>query len=285
MTSLKDQILGNAAGGIQESFDPELLRSFDVADQKVPKHLVDPSRVKLHKDMLRLSGDGIFYTLQGEGVTMGIPVVFLRLHVCNLRCVWCDAYYTWNPKSEEFWTESYELSPSEVADTVRDRWHAGCINLRAGPKTLVITGGEPLLQKTMIDALMVDLAGWHFEIETNGTIMPSDWQLARCQFNCSPKLANSECSKASRINSPVLQILNRYNTQFKFVVMTEEDIREIITDFLPYISHDKVVIMPQGVTSEEVNRNAQNIVDYVKRYGFRLMTRLQVDLWGAKRGV
>jgi len=43
--------------------------------------------------------------------------------------------------------------------------------------------------------------------------------------------------------------------------------------------------MPQGVTAEEVRTNAQRVVEYAKKKGFRLMGRLQNEIWGAKRKV
>lgn len=274
-------ILEVAAGGIVESFDPELIRAFDVADQTVPNELRRPENVRLNPDRFRVSGDGMFYTIQGEGITMGLPVVFLRLHVCNLRCVWCDAYYTWNPKSPEFWTESREMTVNEVAIEANHLWGAA----PGRGKRLVITGGEPLLQSDLIDQLLDILPEWDVEIETNGTRMPSKRQFDRCQFNCSPKLANSGNSAASRIHSDVLSSINAVNSQFKFVVMHPDDVAEIEQDFLPFIDRDKVVLMPQGVTPEEVTSNARRIVEIAKIGGYRLLGRLHVDIWGAKRRV
>lgn len=278
---LREKIIEDAAGGILECFDPELLRAFDLADQSVPQDLVDSSRVRLNKDKLRLSGDGVFYTLQGEGVTMGLPAVFLRLHVCNLRCAWCDAYYTWNPRAPEFWTESYELPVAEVTAAVEAAWERG----RPGQRRLVITGGEPLLQGDLLDQLIRELPDWEVEVETNGTIMPSALQLERCQINCSPKLANSANSERARVCPDVLQAINRARSQFKFVVMREEDVDEIEREFRPYIDPDKIVLMPQGVTPDEVRENALAVVEIAKRTGYRLLGRLQVDLWGARRRV
>jgi len=39
----------------------------------------DRERVKPHPDKLKISGDGVFATLQGEGITAGLPSVFLLL--------------------------------------------------------------------------------------------------------------------------------------------------------------------------------------------------------------
>lgn len=284
MPSTKQQIIKEYAGGIKESFDPQLLRAFDVADQEISSALRKPENVQLTANKLRLSGDGIFFTLQGEGKTMGYPAVFLRLHVCNLRCVWCDAYYTWNPKSQEFWTESFQLTPKQAAKQMEKSWKCQGTFLR---KRAIITGGEPLLQKGNIDKLMKIMKNWSFEIETNGTIMPTPYQLKHCQFNCSPKLTNSQNIKQARIKPDVLAALNQADTQFKFVVMSREDIDEMERDYVAtgYIDPQKVVLMPQGVTSDEVWSNARLIAEYAKKKGYRLLGRLHVDLWGAKRKV
>ena len=275
-------IVAGSSDGIRDSFDPQLLRAFDVAHQSIPPELADPNSVKLNKTRLRLSGDGIFFSVQGEGHTMGLPAVFLRLHVCNLRCVWCDAYYTWNPKSKEFWTESYELTSSEVAEKVKSAW--GCKTDELSGR-LVITGGEPLLQRNLLDDVIDRLPGWSIEIETNGTIMPTKLQLRTCQFNCSPKLQNSECSESARIRPEILRKINSVNSQFKFVVMKTKEIEEIESQFLPYIDRDKIVLMPQGVTAEEVAENARAVIEGAKAAGFRLLGRLHVSIWGAKRRV
>jgi organic radical activating enzyme len=276
-----NQLLGD---GIEETLDPELKRSFEFDDNEVPKEIMKPENVRLDKDHFRVSGDGVFYTIQGEGKTMGMPCVFLRLHVCNLRCVWCDAWYTWNPKTPEFWTEARQWTIDQTAENIRASWGT----LARIKKRLIVTGGEPLLQKDQIDSLMQRLgADWILEIETNGTIMPTEWQLANAQFNCSPKLRNSQNIDQVRRKKDVIQALVKVNTLFKFVVMHDSDLDEIEKEWVEEygIPVDQVCLMPQGVTAEEVSINAQRVVEYAKVKGYRLLGRLQNEIWGAKRRV
>ena len=35
----------------------------------------------------------IFFSIQGEGMEIGLPTVFVRLFACDLRCTWCDSMY------------------------------------------------------------------------------------------------------------------------------------------------------------------------------------------------
>lgn len=269
--------------GIFKSFDPELKRAFEFTDSSVPKELQKPSAFKMSKDMVKLSGDGTFYTLQGEGPTMGLPCVFVRLHVCNLRCTWCDAWYTWNPNTSEFWTEPRDVSFDECADAIESTWDGR--NTRAD-KRVIWTGGEPLIQRRQISSVSKILGdSWVNEVETNGTLMPTDYQLENWQFNCSPKLSNSDNQHHSMVKPRVLCELNKCNSTFKFVVTAPNDLNEIEEKYLPYIDFDKVIIMPQGVTDEEVNQNAQMLAEYVKEKGFRMLGRLQNQIWGARRGV
>lgn len=288
-----------------ESFDPELRRAFEFANQKVDPTLVDYSKVKMGKSTIKLSGDGTFYTLQGEGPTLGVPCVFVRLHVCNLKCTWCDAWYTWNPNTPEFWTEGRDVDFASVAKQIEDTWgllEDGTKVDPPGHKRVIWTGGEPLIQRKQIDEVMKILnrncyswtnawqeepgVGWNAEFETNGTLMPTEDQLYYAQFNCSPKLGNSENLHHSMVKPKILAALNEVTTTFKFVVMDNSDLDEIEEKYLPHIDHDKVIIMPQGITEEEVSAGAKRIVEECKARGYTLMPRAQSIYWdGARRGV
>ena len=236
-----------------------------------------------NKNIMAISSDSIFYTVQGEGITMGEPVVFLRLYGCNLHCSYCDTPYTWGKDTDlKIGLGITIITLEKLANDIEKLW----------PKTndkykrLVITGGEPLLQKIAISNLMDLLPDWFFEIETNGTIMPTKKQLEDCQFNCSPKLTNSG-NGPERINKKVLRALDRHDSQFKFVVRTEKDVEEIEKDFIkPFdLDIEKVILMPEGVTVKELRKHALAVVDICLEKGYRLLDRLQINIWGKKRRV
>lgn len=242
-------------------------------------------------------GAEIFHTLQGEGVSMGAPAVFVRLSLCNLHCVWCDTDHTWNfegtPwKHEKDGVAGYakhrkedviiSMTPGEVAVIVRG---FGC-------RRVVLTGGEPLLQEAELVELMAALRGdgeeWFFEIETNGTILPGEGFLGAIgQMNVSPKLANSGMEEKLRLKPTVLSGLAATGKAwFKFVVREERDISEIRALLeTAGVPAGRVILMPEGRTVESLNRKAVWLAERCRDLGFRFSDRLHVRLWGDRRGV
>ncbi|HTX06560.1 MAG TPA: 7-carboxy-7-deazaguanine synthase QueE [Steroidobacteraceae bacterium] len=103
--------------------------------------------------MARLRISEIFYSLQGEADTAGVPTVFVRLTGCPLRCQYCDTEYAFH--GGEWW----ELET--VVQRVRE----------LGGRYVCVTGGEPLAQKSCLSLLqrLCD-AGWRVSLETSGAI-------------------------------------------------------------------------------------------------------------------
>ena len=237
----------------------------------------------------------IFHTIQGEGRSVGMPVVFIRSSLCNLHCQWCDTAYTWNWEDTNFATESgrkyhpddqiITLSIEEIADHARDV--SDCPNF-------VFTGGEPLLQQQNWTVLMEHFRTkfpeqtFHFEIETNGTLAPNSDFLAQIdQLNVSPKLKNSGVAEELRLKPETLEKLALLpNADFKFVIENETDFSEmqqLVSDFK--ISRDHVFLMPKANSIEELDANSARVADFCKDHGFRFSDRLHIRLFGAKRGV
>ncbi|HBA67693.1 MAG TPA: 7-carboxy-7-deazaguanine synthase QueE [Methylococcaceae bacterium] len=95
----------------------------------------------------------IFYSLQGESNTVGLPTVFIRLTGCPLRCVYCDTAYAFSGGER--------MSIDEIINRVGE--------YRA--KYITVTGGEPLAQSACLELMsrLADL-GYQVSIETSGAL-------------------------------------------------------------------------------------------------------------------
>ena len=107
----------------------------------------------------------IYLSLQGESTFAGLPCIFVRLTVCDLRCSYCDTAYAF--------TEGIKISLEQILGKVREL-AAPFKNsaLRTSNFTLPLvelTGGEPLLQKNSL-RLMKLLCddGFTVLLETSG---------------------------------------------------------------------------------------------------------------------
>lgn len=235
----------------------------------------------------------IFSTIQGEGRNIGRPVVFARLSGCNLQCSWCDTPYTW--AFNEQLAEAHDEGKVYDKEQEQIRIEVGqAIDNITGYELnrLVITGGEPMQQQKGIielaEGLKENNEDYWIEIETNGTIIPKPETIELVdQFNVSPKLDNSGNELKRRLKDKAMETYaNCPKADFKFVVFNDEDLPEILNIVDKYkIPHERVFLMPEGRTEEEVTRHQEELVEVAKDNNFNLTTRLHVLIWGAKRGV
>lgn len=218
----------------------------------------------------------IFYSVQGEGNSIGQPAIFVRLHVCNLTCDWCDTRYTWDPAHPDY--DKYEtLTPAELLERIQ-----------AYPcRRLIITGGEPLLHTVALDHVL-ELLGpeWAIEIETNGTLPGSPSIRARCQLNISPKLPSAH-NRARTIKPAILsQLLASRDPWFKFVVANQADFDALVAVIEQcHLPANRIIVMPEGQDSETLAAHARLVVEQVKARGYRLLPRLHVLMYGNRRGI
>lgn len=232
----------------------------------------------------------VFYSLQGEGKLAGVPTVFVRTSGCNLRCWFCDSYYTsWEP------THAW-MDLDDILGAVQEYERA---------EHVVVTGGEPMIHDAVTDLLKrLDDAGYHTTVETNGTIYrDTSIDLA----SISPKLQSSTPTDQKdptgdgewaarhdrhRINKQALvALLESYESQLKFVVTSSDDmheiedligqIRELTTTTIP---NNDILLMPEGMTREKLDESRTDVAALAKEYGYRYTPRLHVDLWNDAPG-
>lgn len=222
----------------------------------------------------------IFYSIQGEGRLLGTPSLFIRTAGCNLRCVWCDTPYTsWKPEGKQ-WKLGEILAEVKNYPTSH----------------VVITGGEPLLAGGIEELTRrLKQRGSHITIETAATI----FKPVTCDLvSMSPKLSNStpwrrekgkfaKMHEEHRLNFPVIQrFMEGYDYQLKFVVERKRDLTEIqgILRRLKDVDPSRVLVMAQARTKRELHQKAPWIIELCKKHGFCYTPRLQIELYGNRRG-
>jgi 7-carboxy-7-deazaguanine synthase len=220
----------------------------------------------------------IFHSIQGEGEFAGTPSVFVRTTGCNLRCWFCDTPYT---------SIRPEGSRRDWREVLRAVLEFDC-------QHVVLTGGEPLLQPEILPlAHALREERRIVTIETAGTIYrPAEVDL----MSISPKLSNStprlvnrwlERHERDRDRPDALrQLMRQARYQLKFVVDQPIDIDEI-TSYLerfPEVVADRVWLMPQGITREELSEKTEWLKPATERLGFRFCPRRHIELFGSVRG-
>lgn len=222
----------------------------------------------------------IFYSAQGEGVNIGKPAVFLRLALCNLKCTWCDTKYTWDWEQYDLKEQITEMPPEEIEREI----------LKHSCKYLVVTGGEPMVQQTQLMPLLKRLKKKEFyiEIETNGTIVPSSGlSILADHWSVSPKLANSGNPPSSREVPESYRCFSALpSSHFKYVIQSKDDFTEVQSIVQKYnLVPQRTILMPEAQNRDILLERSRWLVELCKSQGYLFSTRLQILLWGSRRGV
>ncbi|MCS7022718.1 MAG: 7-carboxy-7-deazaguanine synthase QueE [Gemmataceae bacterium] len=144
----------------------------------------------------------IYRSIQGESTFAGLPCVFIRLAVCDLRCVWCDTPHAF---------AQGEIRPR--VEVVRQALSYGC-------PLVEVTGGEPLLQPEVYP-LMQELAdaGVTVLLETSGA---HDVSAVDPRVHIIMDLKCPDSGECARNWWPNLQHL-KPSDQIKFVIASRRD--------------------------------------------------------------
>lgn len=99
-------------------------------------------------------------TIQGEGVLIGEPTVFVRAGGCDYRCSWCDSLHAVDSAFRRDWVP---MSPDAIMERVRD--------LSGGrPLTVSLSGGNPAIQDFGPVIAQGRQRGYRFACETQGSV-------------------------------------------------------------------------------------------------------------------
>ena len=266
----------------------------------------------MNKETTTLDVCELFYSLQGEGVSLGRPAVFLRLAKCNL-CCGCgtlveEGKATWTCDSQAVMKDFEVQTPAEVFERLKKLGDAAYVGVLLGEVNLVVTGGEPTVYKEgvtqflgLIDresvlyqqSLRIPTQSMRppvYEIETNGTIFsgPSQFYDRFSFVNCSPKLANSGMARDKRIVPFALIEISKHPSHFfKFVVSSEKDWEEINEDFIkPGFAHpQRIFLMPAGATRDEMIANSAVVWKMAMDHHMLATTRLHIIAWDTKKSI
>jgi len=144
----------------------------------------------------------IFYSLQGEANTAGLPTVFIRLTGCPLRCTYCDTTYSF--EGGERWSLDKIIETAQAYQT----------------PYICVTGGEPLAQPNCI-ALLDRLCELGFEVslETSGAL-----DVSKVDQRVS-KVLDLKTPTSGEAHRNLLSNLDLLTTkdQIKFVICNRED--------------------------------------------------------------
>lgn len=208
----------------------------------------------------------IFYSLQGEGVQIGQPTVFLRLFACDLRCSWCDTMYA--VEGSDFLEMSEDRIVAKITKYNCDR--------------VCITGGEPLIQKKELVPLTERLLddGYFIVLETSGHKKPPEiFESSSCLISMDCKCPSS--GMEDRMDFSLFEDL-RSKDQLKFVISDEKDYVYARNMLSRYDIKASVVFQP--VHGKSITWLTEKVLED-KLNSIRVLPQLHKMVWGEKRGV
>ena len=204
----------------------------------------------------------IFYSIQGESISSGLPTIFIRLTGCPLRCQYCDTSYAF--------TEGIKMSFDEIIAEIKKY---DCMNI-------TLTGGEPLSQKKTKDLvnLLVDFS-YNLSIETSNAVSIEG-------INKSAIIVldvKTPDSKESNKNIAENYRLLKKNDQIKFVICSINDYEWAKEYIIKYnLNNICNILMSPSFGEMNIKVLAEKMLKDNLRV--RLQTQLHKVIWDNERG-
>jgi len=210
-----------------------------------------------------------FTSFQGEGPDSGRRMIILRFKTCNKRCSWCDTQVKMRITAEG----TYTLDEIQT-QIYRDQ---------AG---LMITGGEPTVEKHFYEAvsLLNKLTYPIANVESNGYNLVEMTDKVdpkkNVRFIYSPKVFNDTDYDDAMKTFHLLQ--HNDDVSIKIVydgsLIMDDFLKELSTSLSvssksPFSASEKIWIMPQGTTKEDLIKNSATVFDICEKYNFNFSSR------------
>ncbi len=210
--------------------------------------------------MLRITE--IFYSLQGETSTVGLPTVFVRLTGCPLRCQYCDTAYAFSGGTK--------MSQDEVLNKVAE----------FKPRYVTVTGGEPLAQKECLPLLsaLCDQA-YVVSLETSGGLDVSEVDSRVVKILDLKTPGSKEQEKNLYTN---IQYINKQD-QIKFVICDRADYEWAKEKLKEYQLSDRCEIL---FSPSHEQLKAKDLAGWILQDNLPVRMQLQIHkyIWGDERG-
>jgi len=241
-----------------------------------------------------------------DGKLAGFPCIYIRFSGCNLYCCWIDTEYK-GSICETYHEMQYE---NRVSTSLYDILNTVSNNTQI-IKRVVITGGEPTLQKTQLSILLQELKelGLYTILETNCSIYSPNMLDYVDFLSISPKLSNTTPTKSALKDTGIeynestefihtkfrkdvrliamycdyfINVKKNHDFEIKFTVNSMRDFEEINYEYLPFlrcINQDDIVIVPQGTNSEMLKKSSRVSFNMCVKNDWRYSPRIHYNIF------
>lgn len=236
----------------------------------------------------------VFKSIQGEGTLAGIPAVFIRLAKCNRKCPFCDTKYAREEKGKKY---AIPYLKKLVFQKVRK-----------GEMFLIIfTGGEPLLQYKQIikfkgyleENRLNAFYDFRIVIESNGDLLLERKVLEEITLFFADVFGYGVVVSPKSFKTFQFLFSKKPDCILEFKILHDGGLGILgksmskIIEFLKKLSPEEkrelsipISIMPLTTGKEELDKKIkQKTWEFCVKYNYNYSPRLQIDVWGMKRGV
>ncbi len=213
-------------------------------------------------------------TIQGEGLQIGQPTMFVRFQGCDSRCSWCDSPYSWSID------QGFSATPKELLTHIK--------NLNANIKRVTLTGGNPLIQNTALMDEFITLLktqGYSIALETQGTLY-NDWVTACDKIAVSPKPNTYNQENLDKFST-------LHSVFFKVVIFGQPDIK-LAEELLRKYPNTPLVLQvgniigadtPQTLMQKYSKLVEETLNNQALQQVTAILPQLHVLAYGNKRGI